>query len=637
MEMPEGKIVMETKCTGRKNRTNRLNLKPNHFIKTLTQRLLWPGIAAIVLSLLSVPIFSLQVNAAPESANIDQCRNGSAGSPADCAGGAWVNGNVGMSNAHYVEGYSIPYRVILENLVPGDSYTLQIAWDILRSGKNAIDYITHFQRLNDPLHSAIFGHGPELVDPTDTVSGISLGSSPDDTFPIPEPSSGASGQPGMSFNALDPGEKDMSCWNCTFPMDALFYVSEGDLSSGNDQLETVMAIEFTADASTVLLAWGGHIASELDWGMGNSAGDISGSPYHTRLVTLIVAGEEKSIGNQDLSLSADAVMVPDPCEGNTCNDGDVCNGEETCDPETGECVAGTPLSCDDGDFCNGTETCDPTNGCQEGTPPQCNDGDVCNGEETCSSRLGCIAGTPLVCSDGNVCNGEETCDPKSGCQDGTPLVCNDGDVCNGEETCDAEAGCQDGTPLVCNDGNVCNGEETCDPEGGCQDGTPLVCDDENACNGVETCDPESGCTNPPDVVCDDGRACSADSCNPANGECVFDLGGCTCDTDADCDDGNECTFPDTCVDSPDGSFCVTTPQTGDFDDDGFVECLDGLAQTPEEGSRETLALHGDGATCSLSKRSYKSSAGLLPVMLLGFLALSLPGGLRLSRVRQRKK
>ena len=53
----------------------------------------------------------------------------------------------------------------------------------------------------------------------------------------------------------------------------------------------------------MLLAWGGHIASQIDWGAGNSAGSISGSPYHMRLLDL----DDDGLGNMDRSLAAAAV------------------------------------------------------------------------------------------------------------------------------------------------------------------------------------------------------------------------------------------------------------------------------------------------------------------------------------------
>jgi len=137
-----------------------------------------------------------------------------------------------------------------------------------------------------------------------------------------------------------------------------------------------------------------------------------------------------------------------------CNDGNVCNGVETCNPTVG-CIAGTPLACNDGDACNGTETCNATTGCVAGTPPTCDDGNVCNGTETCSSATGCVPGTPLSCDDGNACNGAETCNAATGCAVGTPLDCNDGDACNGLESCLPASGCQAGIPLDCSDGDPC--------------------------------------------------------------------------------------------------------------------------------------------------------------------------------------
>src|SRR4029078_5964074 len=62
-------------------------------------------------------------------------------------------------------------------------------------------------------------------------------------------------------------------------------------------------VTFTATSSTVVLAWGGHIASHIDWGAGNSAGAISGSPYHMRLLDL----DNDGLGNMDRSLAAAAV------------------------------------------------------------------------------------------------------------------------------------------------------------------------------------------------------------------------------------------------------------------------------------------------------------------------------------------
>jgi len=198
-----------------------------------------------------------------------------------------------------------------------------------------------------------------------------------------------------------------------------------------------------------------------------------------------------------------------------CDDGNVCNGAESCDPETGSCVAGTPLSCDDSNPCT-TDSCDPATGCSS-VEINCDDGNVCNGAESCDPASGsCVAGTPLSCDDGNVCT-TDSCDPATGCSS-VEINCDDGDVCNGEESCDPASGsCVPGTPLSCDDGLFCNGVESCDSTVGCRSGTvPDGCADDGLfCNGMEHCDENQ------DQCYSDSIPCSVDQvCNEATESCL---------------------------------------------------------------------------------------------------------------------
>jgi len=68
------------------------------------------------------------------------------------------------------------------------------------------------------------------------------------------------------------------------------------------------------------------------------------------------------------------VCVPNalPCAiDDDCDNGNICDGLETCNDTTLLCEAGTALPFDDGVFCNGAETCDPILGTQDGADP-CN-------------------------------------------------------------------------------------------------------------------------------------------------------------------------------------------------------------------------------------------------------------------------
>lgn len=220
-----------------------------------------------------------------------------------------------------------------------------------------------------------------------------------------------------------------------------------------------------------------------------------------------------------------------------CNDGFSCTSD-TCDPTYGYCVY-TPVNsaCDDSNVCNGAETCDPD-------------------DPGADQTTGCMAGNDIVCPpDADPCTDDTSCDPSTGCSydvmaDGTECeispdileVCISGNCVEG---CISDAQCDDGLTCttdicnlaisyceytlnddVCSDPDPCNGEETCspydqnhNPATGCVDGAPLVCDDGLYCNGTESCVTFTGCVNGNLPDCDDGVDCTTDSCNENTDSC----------------------------------------------------------------------------------------------------------------------
>ncbi len=262
--------------------------------------------AMAVFALVFSPFANVEFVFAAPAANLDQAENGGVGDPV-VSPVLWKNGNLNDNNSHYVEGESIPYRAVLTDLPVGTSITATIGYDIKNGGKHAIDYITHYDRIG------------EVVDPTAGVAGIVGGPS---TFAIPAPSSAGSpvaGQPTASFNALTSGERVITAWNATITN--VVYATQGNLTANS--AEATINVTFTPSASTVVLAWGGHIGSRLDWGFDGatprSAGGINGSSYHMRLDDWDCNdGQNNStcdrdlgtLGNQDRSLSAGAVIPP---------------------------------------------------------------------------------------------------------------------------------------------------------------------------------------------------------------------------------------------------------------------------------------------------------------------------------------
>lgn len=259
-------------------------------------------------------LFTVTLLAQQPAANLDQVRNGSAAAPVDP--GEWGNGNAGSSNSHYAEGMSIPYRVVMTNLPASTTVTLVLEYDVKHSGRHAIDFLTHYDRLEP--HELTYNHSDaEEIDPT--IGTIFAGDPGTDTEFIPEPPvlnppPDVPNQPADAWSDIQAGAF-MSIWNATFAdTDPITYGPAADLSNDKEPQQINVSFVTGPSGGTVILAWGGHIGSRNDWGFDEegiprSAGGISGSPYHMRLIDWNL----NNLGNQDRSLSADAVTAPPEC------------------------------------------------------------------------------------------------------------------------------------------------------------------------------------------------------------------------------------------------------------------------------------------------------------------------------------
>lgn len=124
--------------------------------------------------------------------------------------------------------------------------------------------------------------------------------------------------------------------------------------------------------------------------------------------------------------SADGYCVPDGC-GNGSPD----SGEDCDDPSLPGCeydctfTCTSDADCDDGDVCNGEETC------------QCSGGDCQCDQDTCNST--CVGGDELACEDDEDPCTEDYCDPEEGCTH-EPVQDEDGD---GFVSDDVHASCGD--------------------------------------------------------------------------------------------------------------------------------------------------------------------------------------------------
>ena len=232
-----------------------------------------------------------------------------------------------------------------------------------------------------------------------------------------------------------------------------------------------------------------------------------------------------------------------------------------------------PNQCDEGDACVLTSTYPNYGVCK--TPPLCVKDADCNDQNQCTTDT-CVAGMSKFsltanadCEDGDKCTLGDKCNAFGNCVIGTLKSCDDKESCT-VDSCDALTGNCANTALpdnaVCDDGLKCALGDVC-KTGKCG-GVAVVCDDKNACT-ADSCDPADGqCKFTPvadSTVCDDGDLCTDDDACFA-GECAGH--------DINCDDGNVCTL-DVC-DENHGK-CVHN-SVDDGTDCGTGVCVVGVCQ-----------------------------------------------------------
>lgn len=232
----------------------------------------------------------------------------------------FVNGNLNAQKAHYNEGDAIPYRAILDDLTPGVTYGLVIQWDTVDSGAYALDYLTGYnfsfegtKHPGEPDVTPVAGVGDVSSGAVTTanigpdfqlLTGFGAQFGVTDGLGSEQPSGQPSGQQAVSiFGAVSNASVSGVTYN------------DPDKTKASVTITFTYNGAATDSADAVVVAWGGHIASSLAWADDpgetvDTASDISGSPYHMRVLGLYENNVLRSIGNQDRSLSADAVSAP---------------------------------------------------------------------------------------------------------------------------------------------------------------------------------------------------------------------------------------------------------------------------------------------------------------------------------------
>lgn len=328
------------------------------FVPLTERKRSYPSFRGFILILFSSLGFSFSSFGQQPAVNLDQGANGPVNSRTTPI--TWQNGDLNANAAHYVEGHSVPYRLIMTNLPHSgtDTVTLTMNFDITQSNAYALDFITGDSNLTP--HTFLNHTTPEAVDPLSTgVSGVP--NTPSYLrVSIPDYLANNPGVPGAT-NALN-HFKTICDYSGNTPINAnnernsislfggtfvqSFGVQYGydaanvlNLAAGNQTIS--FTVKFVPSQATVVMAWGGHISRFVDWGGNKTAALINGSPYHMR--TQSWGPNLGNIGNQDRALQASTALIPPACPGELMPAISLCTNAQ-----------GAPISC-------------PTTACAGGT------------------------------------------------------------------------------------------------------------------------------------------------------------------------------------------------------------------------------------------------------------------------------
>jgi hypothetical protein len=234
-------------------------------------------------------------------------------------GAAWIHGDLNPSKATLLEGDSVPYQDQFSslNVGPGNNYVFTFQWQTTNSSLHAQDYVTSYD------YTWHGGSGSGTTVDGHELDGTGLPSStPFTTFQIPTDPNINSG-PASNFminghtpvgSPTNPPNQFVTLYGATLTgiSGYMTYALTGTTFQ-------TLSISFTTaptgsvpdPVSNPVLLWGGHVASQLDWGPGSGASGIPGSPYHTVQQSLTLNGVNvPGVGAEAVGLKTGVVISP---------------------------------------------------------------------------------------------------------------------------------------------------------------------------------------------------------------------------------------------------------------------------------------------------------------------------------------
>ena len=227
----------------------------------------------------------------------------------------WQFGDLQLEASGDREGRSIPFLLRIDYAAPGSAYRVALRYTCQIDGAAAFDFLTGYER-DAGSGPALAGQGPGR-------------SQADATIPVPD-------DPSIAFDDEEQeGARFFHLWGASFGAELT-----GSALVSPCRNDKLMVLNIRAQAETVFLLWGGHLASAEDWG-GNRGAVTSDRPFGMNVVIPGMWPESQSINI--VPAGDGATVAEDDCPSAPNSDQTDAAGDEDCDgfTTTDESAIGT--------------------------------------------------------------------------------------------------------------------------------------------------------------------------------------------------------------------------------------------------------------------------------------------------------
>jgi hypothetical protein len=229
----------------------------------------------------------------------------------------WINGVLNGTHNVYFEGDVIPQKLILHGASSSSDNTMTISYGVKKQANGNYDFLARYDAGTGPNNPC--SDTQAAMAPFCTSGSLKTAAGDQDSTAFPAPTQNGSIST-ADFNKIsaaftrflaEPRSAKLVIVGGTFTGISGTAISNATYSLGGTQqsptIEATVTFKFRANPGfngEVLLLWGAHFASEIDWGTGLGAAGQSGAPFHTVLQTYNGA----SAGGKALNVMGDVVQ-----------------------------------------------------------------------------------------------------------------------------------------------------------------------------------------------------------------------------------------------------------------------------------------------------------------------------------------